>query len=232
MLRQISFIPTKNVTHTYVAPVTSAQQRMIGMNRRQRIAKRALDLAVGSVALFLSLPVMLLVAIAIRIESKGPVLFRQRRVGEGGRFFQMYKFRSMVVNAEAYQAGVNRTSPSGQTLHKHRGDPRVTRVGRFIRKTSLDELPQLLNVLRGDMSLVGPRPELPWLVEQYESWQRERFLVPQGITGWWQITGRSDKPCHLSTDDDVYYIRNYSLWMDIKIIARTIPALFKGKGAF
>jgi exopolysaccharide biosynthesis polyprenyl glycosylphosphotransferase len=215
-----------------VAAATPARAIKHGLTPRERFLKRAVDVTLAGFALFLALPVMLLVVLAIKIESPGPVLFKQRRVGEGGKFFYIYKFRSMVVNAEALQTTVNKTSADGKTLHKHKDDPRVTKIGKFIRKTSLDELPQLLNVLEGSMSLVGPRPELPWLVEQYEEWQRERFLMPQGITGWWQVTGRSDKPCHLSTEDDVHYVRHYSLWMDIKIMAMTIPALLKGKGAF
>jgi len=210
-------------------PIVAIKQ---GMTRRERIMKRAIDIAGAGFALFLALPMMLLVMLAIKLESKGPIFFKQRRVGEGGKFFMMYKFRSMVVNAEALQTTVNKTTSDGKTLHKHKDDPRVTKTGKFIRKTSLDELPQLINVLKGDMSLVGPRPELPWLVEQYEEWQRERFLMPQGVTGWWQVTGRSDKPCHLSTEDDVHYVRNYSVWLDIKIMLMTIPALLKGKGAF
>jgi exopolysaccharide biosynthesis polyprenyl glycosylphosphotransferase len=234
MLRQFinPVITTNTTADPRIAHALPHHQRAPGLTRSQRIAKRALDILLSSIALFMAFPVMLIVAIAIKIESNGPVFFKQRRVGEGGRFFHIYKFRSMVANAEALQATVNKTSTDGKTLHKHKDDPRVTRVGKFIRKTSLDELPQLLNVLFGHMSMVGPRPELPWLVEQYESWQRERFLVPQGITGWWQVTGRSDKPCHLSTEDDLHYIRNYSLWLDIKIMAMTIPALLKGKGAF
>jgi exopolysaccharide biosynthesis polyprenyl glycosylphosphotransferase len=214
-----------------VAKAQTAPQ-LRGLTRRQRLVKRAVDVVLASVALLLAAPVMLAVALAIKLENPGPVLFKQKRIGEGGRFFYIYKFRSMVVNAEALQATVTKTSADGKTLHKHKDDPRVTRIGRIIRKTSLDELPQLLNILRGDMSIVGPRPELPWLVEQYESWQNARFLVPQGLTGWWQVTGRSEKPCHLSTQDDVYYVQHYSLWLDIKIILMTIPAMLKGKGAF
>jgi len=160
------------------------------------------------------------------------VFFRQLRVGENGRMFKMYKFRSMVVNAEALQAKVNQKDENGNIIHKTRNDPRVTRIGRILRKTSLDELPQFINVIKGEMSLVGPRPELPWLVEKYEPWQRQRFAVPQGITGWWQVNGRSDKPCHLNTDQDLYYIENYSFWLDIRILIKTVPALLKGKGAF
>jgi exopolysaccharide biosynthesis polyprenyl glycosylphosphotransferase len=233
MLRQMT--TTELITHADAHPRMLAAQpasRKPGLTRRQRWMKRAVDVLLASVALLLAAPVMLAVALAIKIENPGPVLFRQRRVGEGGRFFHIYKFRSMVVNAEALQTTVNRTDSSGKTLHKHKDDPRVTRIGRIIRKTSLDELPQLLNVLKGDMSLVGPRPELPWLVEQYESWQNARFLMPQGITGWWQVTGRSEKPCHLSTQDDLHYVEHYSLWLDIKIMLMTIPALLKGKGAF
>jgi exopolysaccharide biosynthesis polyprenyl glycosylphosphotransferase len=198
----------------------------------QRLVKRAFDIAVSATVLVLIAPVLLLIALAIKLDTPGPVLFKQLRVGENGKLFRMYKFRSMVVNAEALQHLVNEKDENGNTIHKKRNDPRVTRAGRIIRKTSLDELPQFINVLRGEMSLVGPRPELPWLVEQYQPWQRQRFAVPQGITGWWQVNGRSDLPCHLNTDQDLYYIQNYSFLLDVQILLRTVPALLKGKGAF
>lgn len=208
------------------------QRKAPGLTPRQRGVKRAFDLIFASLAFIAFIPLMALIALTIKLTSPGPILFKQDRVGENGRIFKIFKFRSMILNAEKLQFTVNATTSTGQTLHKHRNDPRVTMIGRIIRKTSLDELPQLLNVIRGDMSMVGPRPELPWLVETYEAWQHRRFDVPQGITGWWQVNGRSDKPCHLNTDQDIYYIENYSLWMDVVILARTIPALLKGKGAF
>lgn len=203
-----------------------------GLTPTQRRMKRAFDIAVSSFVLFMVLPVMATIALAIKLSSPGPILFKQVRVGENGKPFRIYKFRSMVVNAEALQTRVNQTDDNGNVIHKMKFDPRVTGIGRIIRKTSLDELPQLLNVIKGDMSLVGPRPELPWLVERYESWQYERFVVPQGITGWWQVNGRSDKPAHLNVDLDIHYVDNYSFWMDVKIMLMTIPALLKGKGAF
>jgi lipopolysaccharide/colanic/teichoic acid biosynthesis glycosyltransferase len=138
----------------------------------------------------------------------------------------------MVQDAEARQGEVVRTLPDGRVIHKHQDDPRVTRVGRWLRKTSLDELPQLINVIKGEMSLVGPRPEMPWLVEQYEPWQRKRFAVPQGMTGWWQVNGRSDRLMHLNTQDDLYYIQNYSLLLDLQILWKTLGVVFKGRGAF
>jgi lipopolysaccharide/colanic/teichoic acid biosynthesis glycosyltransferase len=138
----------------------------------------------------------------------------------------------MVKDAEAQQAKALRIMDDGNVLHKHSEDPRVTRVGRFIRRTSLDEFPQLINVLKGEMSLVGPRPELPWLVEQYEPWQWQRFSVPQGITGWWQVNGRSDKPLHMHTEEDLFYIQNYSILLDVQILWRTIGAVLKGGGAY
>ncbi len=138
----------------------------------------------------------------------------------------------MIADAELQQEGVNIETEDGELIHKRVDDPRVTRVGRFLRRFSFDELPQLINVIKGDMSLVGPRPEIPWLVDRYESWQRKRFAVPQGITGWWQINGRSEKPMHLNTDDDLYYVYNYSLWLDIQILLRTPLAVLQGKGAF
>jgi exopolysaccharide biosynthesis polyprenyl glycosylphosphotransferase len=196
------------------------------------MAKRVFDLAVCGTLLLLVLPVMSLVALAVRLDSPGPVLFKQKRIGENGRPFVMYKFRSMVADAEVRAREVIQRDASGNVIHKVRNDPRVTRVGAIIRRTSLDELPQLFNVIKGDMSLVGPRPELPWLVEMYEPWQYVRFAVPQGITGWWQINGRSDKPMHLHTHDDLYYVQNYSLLLDIQILWKTLPAMLKKKGAF
>jgi lipopolysaccharide/colanic/teichoic acid biosynthesis glycosyltransferase len=171
-------------------------------------------------------------ALMIRLEGAGPILFGQQRVGENGRLFRMYKFRTMVPNAEQTRHMVERVDENGNLIHKSINDPRVTRVGRILRRTSLDELPQLFNVISGDMSLIGPRPELPYLVEKYEPWQRTRFAVPQGITGWWQVNGRSDKPMHLHTEEDLYYVRNYSLILDIRILLKTIATVFRGKGAY
>ena len=188
-----------------------------------RAIKRLMDLAFASLALVLYAPVMLLIAMSIKLDSPGPALIRQQRVGENGRLFEMLKFRTMRAAAE-------RTPPAEP--HKRRDDPRVTRVGRFLRRFSLDELPQLVNVIKGEMSLVGPRPELPWLVDRYETWQRRRFAVPPGMTGWWQVNGRSDRPMHLHVEDDLYYIRNYSLWLDILILLKTVPAVLSGRGAF
>jgi lipopolysaccharide/colanic/teichoic acid biosynthesis glycosyltransferase len=173
-----------------------------------------------------------LIAIVIRLESRGPVLLRQPRAGENGRIFRMYKFRTMIANAEELRCLVEKTDAEGNLIHKSANDPRVTRLGRILRRASMDELPQLFNVLKGEMSLVGPRPELPYLVERYEPWQRQRFAVPQGITGWWQIQGRSDKPMHLSTQDDLYYVQNYSLLLDIYILFKTIGVVWRGTGAF
>jgi lipopolysaccharide/colanic/teichoic acid biosynthesis glycosyltransferase len=175
---------------------------------------------------------MLVIALAIKRDSPGPVIYNSRRVGENGKLFWMHKFRSMVQDADKQLEMVARYGPNGEILHKSPDDPRITRVGRFLRKTSLDELPQLFNVLKGEMSLVGPRPELPELVENYEPWQRKRFAVPQGITGWWQINGRSDKPMHLHTEDDIYYIQNYSLFLDVYILLKTAWVVLRGDGAY
>lgn len=198
----------------------------------QRLVKRLLDLALGSLLLVVALPVMGVIALAIKLDSPGPVLLRQPRVGENGRLFTMYKFRSMVQNAEALQALVTTRDAQGRLIHKRPDDPRVTRVGRFLRRTSLDELPQLFNVLKGEMSLVGPRPELPWIVAQYEPWQRRRLVVPQGLTGWWQVNGRGEKLMHLHTDADLYYITHYSLWLDLRILWKTVWVVLQGKGAY
>jgi exopolysaccharide biosynthesis polyprenyl glycosylphosphotransferase len=198
----------------------------------QRMIKRAFDISVGLVALLPALPLMAFSALMIYLEDGAPILFRQKRVGENGRLFDMLKFRTMVRNAEQLQVQVEKRDSEGHLIHKVKDYPRVTRVGRLLRRFSLDELPQLFQVLTGTMSLVGPRPEMPYLVDKYQPWQRKRFAVPPGMTGWWQVSGRSDKPMHLHTEDDLYYIQNYSIWLDIQILVRTVWAVIFGKGAF
>jgi len=214
------------------ADIPMLDLRAPALNDYQRMVKRAFDLLLGFPSLILVLPFMGLIALAIKLDSLGPAIFIQRRVGENGKLFWMYKFRSMVKDADQRLAEVIRHDVNGNLIHKTPDDPRVTRVGRFLRRTSFDELPNLFNVIRGEMSLVGPRPELPILVEQYEPWQCKRFAVPQGITGWWQVNGRSDKPMHLHTEDDIYYVQHYSLILDIKILLKTIWVALRGKGAY
>ena len=198
----------------------------------QRLLKRGFDLLITTFLMPISLVIMGVIALGIRLEGPGPIIFKQKRVGENGQMFDMFKFRTMVVGAEEMRHAVETYDAEGRMIHKSDHDPRVTRVGSILRKSSLDELPQLINILRGEMSLVGPRPELPYLVERYEPWQRKRFAVPQGITGWWQVNGRSDKPMHLHTEDDLYYVQNYSLLLDIQILFKTILVVLRGKGAF
>jgi lipopolysaccharide/colanic/teichoic acid biosynthesis glycosyltransferase len=202
------------------------------MTTNQRRIKRLVDIVISASLLTLSWPFLISVATLIWIERSGPILFRQQRVGERGRLFTMYKFRTMVPGAEAMEAAIAAQMKNGAVLHKRMDDPRVTPLGRWLRRTSLDELPQLLNVLRGDMSLVGPRPELPWLVAQYEPWQYRRLGVPQGVTGLWQVNGRSQNPMHLSTDIDLYYVEHYSLRLDLSILVKTPLAVWRGDGAF
>jgi exopolysaccharide biosynthesis polyprenyl glycosylphosphotransferase len=206
--------------------------RAPALNDYQRLVKRAFDICVTVLVMPLALPLMGLFALAIRMQGSGPVILRQKRAGENGRVFEMIKFRTMLPNAEALQHLVERYDEEGVLVHKQADDPRVTHLGRLLRRASLDELPQLFNVLKGEMSLVGPRPELPYLVARYEPWQRQRFVVPQGITGWWQISGRSDQPMHMNTESDLYYIQNYSLLLDIYILFKTVGVVLRGEGAF
>ncbi|MCA9926168.1 MAG: sugar transferase, partial [Anaerolineales bacterium] len=202
------------------------------LNEVQRFIKRVFDLVVGCSILFFVWPVICVIAIFIRFDSPGPIIFQQQRLGENGHTFNMYKFRTMIVGAEKMHDKINRLNKDGKIVFKRPDDPRITHVGRFLRRTSLDELPQLFNVIKGDMSLVGPRPELPWMVNQYEIWQHKRFAVPQGMTGWWQVNGRSERPMHLHTDDDIYYVQNYSIWMDIYILIKTPWVVIRGRGAY
>jgi exopolysaccharide biosynthesis polyprenyl glycosylphosphotransferase len=206
--------------------------RAAALSDYQLLVKRGFDLFFGLIALLLALPLIGFISLVIWLDDGRPIFFVQKRVGENGRVFDMYKFRTMVNDAEKLRALVEKTDENGNLIHKSASDPRVTRIGRFLRRFSLDELPQFFNVVTGTMSLVGPRPEMPYLVEKYQPWQRKRFAVPPGITGWWQINGRSERAMHLHTEDDLYYINNYSLWLDIQIIFRTMWTVLLGKGAF
>jgi lipopolysaccharide/colanic/teichoic acid biosynthesis glycosyltransferase len=182
------------------------------------IAKRALDVAGASVGLLVSAPFLAAAAAAVKLEDRGPVLYRQRRVGKDGGEFDLLKLRTMVVGAERLGAG----------YAVDEGDPRITRAGRVLRRLSIDELPQLWNVVRGDMSLVGPRPTLPYQVERYTDRQRRRLEVLPGITGWAQIHGRASLPWDERIELDVWYVEHRSFWLDLRILARTPFALFTG----
>ncbi len=194
--------------------------------------KRAMDFTVALVGLMVLSPLMLLIALAIKLDSPGPVLFRQIRVGKGGRHFVLYKFRSMNKGAEEEKQKLAELDEAEGPIFKIRHDPRCTRVGRFLRRTSLDELPQLYNVLRGEMSLVGPRPPLPSEVEQYEEWHKKRLEISPGMTGLWQVSGRSDLTFDEMALLDIYYQEQWSPALDIEICLRTIPTIIFGTGAY
>ncbi|MGB9738679.1 sugar transferase, partial [Chloroflexus sp.] len=212
-------------------PLVSLRESALTLS--QRIVKRLFDIVVSFGLIVLLAPLMLVIALLIKLESPGPVIFTQERIGEHGRRFKMFKFRSMYIDADRrWHEVAKRDATTGKLIHKQKDDPRVTRVGRKLRRTSLDELPQLFNVLRGEMSLVGPRPEMPYIAAEYEPWQWQRFRVPPGMTGWWQVNGRSEKPMHLHTEDDLYYIQNYSFWLDLRILAKTLVVVWQGHGAY
>lgn len=205
----------------------------VALVRGAYLVKRLFDMAVSAVLLVLLMPLFLAVALAIRLEDPGPVLFRQQRVGRWGTLFTMWKFRSMYTDAEERkQALLAANEMHGGVTFKMKDDPRVTRVGRVIRKTSIDELPQLWNVLKGEMSLVGPRPPVPQEVDQYSLSDRRRLEVIPGITCIWQVSGRSEIPFDRQVELDVEYIHSQSLWTDLKIMFKTVPALLFGTGAY
>jgi exopolysaccharide biosynthesis polyprenyl glycosylphosphotransferase len=196
------------------------------------VVKKAFDFVVSLLVVLIGLPVWLLISLAIKLDSRGPVLYRDRRIGVGEREFAMLKFRTMVRGAAEQQSILEEQNEAGGALFKIREDPRVTRVGRLLRRFSIDELPQVLNVLRGEMSLVGPRPLPLRDYRQLQPWHRKRYHVLPGITGLWQISGRSN----LTFDDlvrlDFYYIENWSIWLDISILVKTLPAVLAGRGAY
>ena len=205
----------------------------VGVVQSAYLAKRLLDIVASAVLLVLLSPLFLAVAIAIRLEDPGPILFKQKRVGRWGTLFTMWKFRSMFTDAEERKRELMaQNEMEGGVLFKMKDDPRITKVGRIIRKTSIDELPQLWNVFKGEMSLVGPRPPVTQEVDQYSLSDRRRLEVIPGITCIWQVSGRSDIPFDQQVELDVQYIESQSFWNDIKILLKTVPALLFGTGAY
>lgn len=198
----------------------------------QLAAKRIIDVLVSLAVLPVFVPVGLLAAIAVKLDSRGPVLYNQARVGKDGKPFTLYKFRSMYKDADKMRARLDQLNEAAGPVFKIKRDPRITRVGALLRRTSLDELPQIMNVLKGQMSLVGPRPPLPHEVEKYDDHQLGRLAVKPGLTCLWQVQGRSTISFERWVELDLEYIRNQSLWLDFKILLKTIPAVLKGTGAW
>jgi len=197
-----------------------------------RLTKRLFDITVSGLLLLFSLPFLLPIIWLTHRQSPGPLLYKSQRMGEGGKLFPMLKFRTMVVGADETERELLQNGDE-IGLEKRADDPRITKNGRFLRRTSIDEWPQLINVFKGEMSLVGPRPELPWLVEKYEAWQYQRFAVPQGMTGWWQVKNRDKQnEYNLRVEDDLYYIHNQSFLLDLRILWLTIGVMVRGDGAY
>jgi exopolysaccharide biosynthesis polyprenyl glycosylphosphotransferase len=218
------------VEHLGEVPMIGLLEETIGQG--WRIVKRAFDVVAALLALILGAPFWLLISLAIVLDSPGPVIFEQKRLGEQERPFTFFKFRTMHEGAEEQKKALVEQNGTDPRLPKIKDDPRVTRVGRWLRKHSLDEVPQFLNVLRGDMSIVGPRPAIPCEVEHYAPWHRHRLDVPAGITGMWQVSGRSD----LSFDEaallDIWYAENWSFLLDLEIMVKTIGVMLLGRGAY
>ena len=199
--------------------------------RVYEICKRTIDIIGAGLGLILLSPIIAIVACAVKFTSKGPIFFSQKRVGKNGELFEMYKFRSMVVNAEELKEDLEEQNEMSGPMFKIKDDPRITKVGKFIRKTSIDELPQLWNVLKGDMSLVGPRPSLPKEVEQFDNWMFKRLSVRPGLTCYWQVSGRNNIDFEDWMKLDCRYVDERNLWIDIKLIFKTVFVLFGDKNA-
>jgi exopolysaccharide biosynthesis polyprenyl glycosylphosphotransferase len=228
----ISDILSTRLSLQQVGGLMALSLRRVRLSGGQAAAKRTMDLALGGLAIILAVPLWTILALAIKLDSRGPVFYRQERIGRHRKPFGMLKFRTMVVGADSMLEDLRDLNEATGPLFKLRRDPRVTRLGRFLRRWSLDELPQLWNVLKGDMSLVGPRPPLPLEVAAYDDWHFDRLEVHPGITGLWQVKGRSDLPFDDYVRLDLFYIENWSIGYDLYIIAKTIPAVFAGRGAF
>lgn len=222
-----------NLAEEEVILTSSGAKVKVENKKYYSIQKRTLDILGALAGIIILSGLFLLIALLIKVEDpKGPIFFSQKRVGKNGRVFKMMKFRSMVSNAEERLQELLALNEVSGAMFKMKNDPRVTRVGRFIRKTSVDELPQLFNVLRGEMSLVGPRPPLEREVEQYSDYAMQRLIVIPGCTGLWQVSGRSNVGFEEMVELDLQYIRNRSLYYDIKIIFKTVLLLFGSKNAF
>jgi exopolysaccharide biosynthesis polyprenyl glycosylphosphotransferase len=222
-----------NATKLQVNVTYGNQQAQIEENRLYLKTKRLVDIMFSLCGLFFLIPAFLLIVILIKVEDpKGGILFRQKRVGKDGKEFMMYKFRSMVHNAESLLENLLQFNESTGAMFKMKEDPRVTKVGKVLRKYSLDELPQLFNVLKGDMSLVGPRPPLPREVEQYSNFHYQRLLVLPGCTGLWQVSGRSSLGFEEMVELDIMYISNRNLFYDFKLILQTVKVMFNSKNAY
>jgi exopolysaccharide biosynthesis polyprenyl glycosylphosphotransferase len=218
-----------SVEFDHLDGLTMLGVRRFGLSRSSHVLKRGFDLIGASLILAAGAPVMLAIAAAIRLDSRGPVFFRQTRVGKDGKRFEMLKFRSMVVDADARKESLRHLNET-VGLFKIENDPRITRVGRFLRRTSLDELPQLFNVWRGEMSLVGPRPLVVDEDAQVHGFDRSRLHLTPGMTGHWQILGSARIPMDEMVGIDYLYVANWSLWTDVKILIRTIPYVFASRG--
>ncbi|MBN1756118.1 sugar transferase [bacterium] len=221
-----------NVHSVTMGSLTMLSFPDIALKGWQRVAKRLFDLILSVCFLVLCLPLIIIIALVIKLTTTGPVFFKQKRVGRNGRIFDMLKFRTMCLKAEELQECLHPLNESDGPFFKIRCDPRITRPGRFLRRFSLDELPQLFNVAKGEMSLVGPRPPLLSELREYRKWHLKRIDTIPGLTGLWQVSGRSDLPFDTMAKLDLYYINNWSLWMDLTILVRTIPAIISGKGAY
>jgi exopolysaccharide biosynthesis polyprenyl glycosylphosphotransferase len=206
--------------------------KQVSLNIPQRIITRAIDISLSLLVLIIGSPLFLFLALAVCFSSAGPIIYKQERVGLNGKHFLMYKFRSMYKDADQRLAQLLSQNEAQGPIFKMRSDPRVTPIGRFIRRTSLDEIPQFVNVLKGEMSLVGPRPPLPREVAQYEDWQRGRLAIKPGLTGLWQVRGRSNISFDEGVLMDLYYIENWSLRLYIQVLLRTIPAVLFSRGAY
>jgi len=222
--RVLSLGRVENLDGVGVSSLANGPDRAIGL-----LTKRLLDVVGSAIAMILLAPVIVLVGLLVRVDSAGPILFRQERVGLHGRTFIVVKFRSMCCDAEDKLEGLKSRNEIQGHAFKLDNDPRVTRVGRLLRKTSLDELPQLWNVLRGEMSLVGPRPPLPSEVANYDVWHRRRLSMKPGMTGLWQIGARRSPEFDRWVEKDLEYIDTWSLWLDIKIVLKTVPAMLTGR---
>jgi len=215
------------MAHTIITQTEEPEQIL-----KHQTAIRIMDILLSSLALVVLLPIFAAISIAIKLDSPGSVLFKQRRVGYNGQHFICYKFRSMIADAEDSKKMLEMQNERGEIVFKMRDDPRVTRVGKFLRRTSIDELPQIFNILFGEMSIVGPRPGLPCEVEMYTERQLKRLAAPAGLTGLWQVSGRAAISFEKMIELDLLYIEQRSFWLNLRIIWLTIPAVLFGKGAY